>query len=112
MTTRANLVLNQGDTFSTTLNLTDDNGFPLNLVGFTASAAMKKWYASNVAFAFNTSINNSLGTITLEMDANVTANIFSGRYVYDVDITDGISTTRIVEGLITVSPGVTAANTG
>lgn len=106
------MVLNQGDTFSTTLNLTDDNGNPLNLSGFTASATMKKWYASNVVFAFNTSINNSLGTITLEMDANVTANIFSGRFVYDVDITDGTSSTRIVEGMVTVSPGVTNSNTG
>jgi hypothetical protein len=46
------------------------------------------------------------------MDANVTANIISGRYVYDVDITDGTSISRIVEGLVYVSPAVTGANIG
>jgi hypothetical protein len=112
MTTKSNLVLNQGDTYSVTLNLTDENGDRLDLADYTASAAMKKWYTSNTKYDFNTSINTQSGSITLEMDANVTANIASGRYVYDVDITDGISISRIVEGLVYVSPAVTGANIG
>jgi hypothetical protein len=113
MTTKANLVINQGDTYSVTLNLTDDNGLPLSLSGFTANSAMKRWYTSNTAYVFNASINTTAGTITLEMDANVTVAIPSGRYVYDVELIDNSNTSsRIVEGLVFVSPGVTAANIG
>jgi len=74
---------------------------------------MKKWYTSNTAHVFNVSINTTAGAITLEMDANVTVSIPSGRYVYDVELTDTTNAmSRIVEGLVFVSPGVTAANIG
>lgn len=93
--------------------MTDNNGIPLNLVGFTANSSIKKWYTSNTAYAFNVSINTTAGAITLEMDANVTVTIPSGRYVYDVELKDTTNAlSRIVEGLVYVSPGVTAANIG
>jgi hypothetical protein len=112
MSTKANLTLDQGSTFSTTLNLTDDDGDPMSLTGFTATAAMKRWYTSNTATVFNTSINTVAGSITLELDANTTSLLWPGRYVYDVDITDGVSISRIVEGIITVTPAVTANTVG
>ena len=90
--------------------MTDAAGDPLNLGGYTAKSQMRKWYTSTNAITFNTSINTSNGSITLELDANVTATICPGRYVYDVDVTDTISITRVVEGLVFVNPGVTSAN--
>jgi hypothetical protein len=107
MATKANLMMDQGATFSVTINITDDNGLPLDLSGFTASSQMKKWYTSSNSVTFNTTINTQAGFIVLELDANLTSFIVPGRYVYDVDITDGISITRVVEGLVYVSPGVT-----
>jgi len=110
MAVKANLVIDQGTTFSTTLNLTDDNGDPLNLHNFTANSMMKKWYTSSTSTPFNASINVAAGTITLELDSNITANLIPGRYVYDVDVTDMSSNavSRVVEGMITVTPSVTA----
>jgi hypothetical protein len=110
MATKANLVIDQGTTFSTDLNLTDDNGDPLNLSGFTANSVIKKWYTSQTYVPFNTYINTSSGTITLELDANTSANLYSGRYVYDVNITEVASgsVSRVIEGIITVTPSVTA----
>jgi hypothetical protein len=99
--------MDQGATFSVTINLTDDNGLPLHMQGLNASSQMKKWYTSSNSVTFNTTINNQISAIVLELDANVTAFIAPGRYVYDVDISDGISITRVVEGLVYVSPGVT-----
>jgi hypothetical protein len=42
------------------------------------------------------------------MSANVTNNIAAGRYVYDCELNDGNGTiSRLVEGIVTVTPGVT-----
>ena len=110
MATKANLVIDQGSTFSTDLNLTDENGDALNLIGYTANSQIRKWYTSiNAAASFTTSINTSSGVITLSLTSAQTSNLVSGRYVYDVEINDTASgeVSRIVEGIVTVTPQVT-----
>jgi hypothetical protein len=110
MATKANLVIDQGTTFSSDLFLTDENGDVLNLVGYSANASIKKWYTSQTYVPFTVSINTTSGTITLSLAASVSANLQSGRYVYDVNLTQTSTNaiSRIVEGIITVTPSVTA----
>ena len=49
----------------------------------------------------------SNGELTLALSANQTSNITFGRYVYDAELIDGSGfVTRIVEGIITVTPEV------
>ena len=108
MASKTHLVIDQGTTFSSTLNLTDDNGDPLDLAGYTANSQMRKWYTSSNSLSFSTSINTSIGTVTLSLSSNQTNAIVPGRYVYDVELTDNSgSVSRIVEGIITVTPQVT-----
>lgn len=108
MATKANLVIDQGSTFSSDLELTDDNGDPLPLDGYAANSQIRKWYtSSNAAATFATSINVESGTITLTLTANQTSNLVAGRYVYDVEISAGSEVSRIVEGIVTVTPQVT-----
>lgn len=108
MATKANITIDQGSTFSTTLNLTDENGDILDLSGYTANSQIRKWYTSTNAITFSTSINTSAGTIELSLTANQTSTMTAGRYVYDVEITDSSNTiSRIVEGIVTVTPEVT-----
>lgn len=108
MATKTNLVIDQGATFSTNLTLTDENGDPLVLSGYTANSQIRKWYSSSSAAAtFSTSINVESGVITLSLTANQTSNLISGRYVYDVEINSGSEISRIVEGIVTVTPQVT-----
>ena len=110
MATKANLIIDQGSTFSTDLNLTDENGDGLILTGYTANSQMRKWYtSSNVSAIFTTSINTTSAVITLSLTANQTSSLDSGRYVYDCQITDpnGPVISRIVEGIVTVTPRVT-----
>lgn len=108
MATKANLVIDQGSTFSTDLNLTDENGDPLALIGYTANSQIRRWYTStNASAAFSTSVNTASGVITLSLTANQTSNLVFGRYVYDVEISDGSEISRIVEGIVTVTPQVT-----
>ena len=108
MATKANLVIDQGTTYSADLTLTDENGDGLALSGFTANSQIRKWYSSsNAAATFTTSINVESSVITLSLTANQTSNLVAGRYVYDVEINDGSEVSRIVEGIVTVTPQVT-----
>lgn len=106
MATKANLIIDQGSTFSTDLSLKDENGDPLVLSGYNANSQIRKWYTStNPTATFSTNITD--GVITLSLTANQTGSIVAGRYVYDVEITDGSSVSRVVEGIVTVTPQVT-----
>lgn len=108
MALKANLIIDQGTTFNTSINLTDDNGEPLSLIGYSGAAQIRKHYTSSNAVSFVVSVNSSLGVVTLDLTANQTANMQAGRYVYDVELTDsGGVVSRIVEGIVTVSPNVT-----
>jgi hypothetical protein len=108
MATKANLVIDQGTTFSSDLTLKDENGDLLVLSGYSSNSQMRKWYTStNSTAVFTTNIDVNTAVITLSLTANQTGAITSGRYVYDVEINDGNVTSRIVEGIVTVTPQVT-----
>ena len=107
MATKSNLVIDQGATFSTDLTLTDENGDALNLTGYTANSQLRKWYTSSNSISFSTTTNTSIGVVTLSLSSNQTAALTAGRYVYDVEISDGTTISRIVEGIVTVTPNVT-----
>lgn len=108
MAIKANLFIDQGATYATQLALTDTDGTAVNLTGYTAAAQMRKHYTSSNAVSFNTTISAESGSVTLALSANATANLTAGRYVYDVELTDSLGRiSRIVEGIVTISPNVT-----
>ena len=87
--------------------MTDDNGDPINLSGFTANSEMRKWYTSRKSIPFITSINTTSGIISLSLDANTTSCLTPGRYVYDLEINNSGIISRVVEGIVTVTPALT-----
>jgi hypothetical protein len=108
MAIKANLVIDQGTDFSATIDVTDSDGNAFDLTNYTSASQMRKSYASTTAYDFVTSDNNSLGQISLQMSSNTTNQIDPGRYLYDVEITSsGGQVSRVVEGIVTVSPGIT-----
>jgi hypothetical protein len=108
MALKANIVIDQGTSFATTIDVTDEEGNLIDLTGFTGAAQMRKHYTSVTSTSFTVSINASLGAVSLIMTANVTNSIAPGRYVYDCELTDTTGTvSRLVEGIVTVTPGVT-----
>jgi hypothetical protein len=108
MAIKANLIVDQGTSYSTSLSLVDDEGDIPDLSGYSANAQIRKTYSSSNAVSFSTTINSGTGQLVLTLSANQTSNIVAGRYVYDVLLTDasGIKS-RIVEGIVTVTPRVT-----
>lgn len=108
MATKANLVIDQGSTFSVTLTLSNDDGDLLDLNGYTANSQLRKWYTSSTHTDFATEIDTENSTVELSLTANQTSNLTAGRYVYDVELTSSSNDIlRIVEGIVTVTPEVT-----
>lgn len=107
MATKANLVIDQGSTYSVILNITNTEDEVINLAGFTASAQIRKHYTSLTYTAFTTSLDEAEGNIILSLTAEQTANLAAGRYVYDVELISNNVISRIIEGIVTVTPNVT-----
>jgi len=103
------LLIEQGASFSTTVNVEDTAGAAINLTSYTAASQMRKSYYSSTYSAISSVITgNANGEITLTMTSANTANLAPGRYVFDLVITAPTTIkTRVVEGIIVVSPGVT-----
>lgn len=108
MAIKANIVVDQGTDFSATIDVTNPDGTAFNLTGYTVAAQMRKNYASSTATTFSASHNSGAGQITLALLKSTTNNLEPGRYLYDVEITSvGNNTVRVVEGIVTVTPGMT-----
>jgi hypothetical protein len=109
MAAKANIVVDQGTTFSTYLALTDQNENIVDLTGSSARGQIRKWYTSNSYVTFTITIPNpNTGYILVALTANTTAAMDSGRYVYDIETVDTANAvTRVLEGIVTVTPEVT-----
>ena len=106
----ANLYIDQGSTFSTTVFVKNDDETAFDLTAHTAAGQIRKSYSSSTAVDFTLEIANpaSLGQINASLTPAQTGALEEGRYVYDIEVTStGDVITRVVEGLVTVSPQVT-----
>jgi hypothetical protein len=104
------LYIDQGADFETTLDLIADDGTPINIVGYAFSSQIRKsYYSSNATANLKVVITDAAnGNTLITLDAANTSNIWPGKYVYDVRMKDSANTiTRVVEGIITITPGVT-----
>lgn len=103
------LNIDQGTTFETSLDLTNDDGSTMNVTSYTFLSQIRKSYFSNTVTAniTTTIVNAAAGNVKMSMTAANTANIKAGRYLYDLKMTSpsGV-TTRVIEGIITISPQV------
>ena len=108
MATKVNIVIDQGTDFATTVNLTDADGNELDVSGYSAAGQIRKSYTSSTATDFTMSLSAISSSLTLSLNNSTTSAMTSGRYVYDIELTDpsGI-VSRILEGQVTVTPEVT-----
>ena len=111
----ANLIIDQGATFTSDITVKDASGNAFNLTGYTAEAKMAKGYPSTrtrTTITATISGDPTTGTIGLSLTPVQTAALDAPeRYVYDVEITQTSSgaVTRVIEGIITVRPNVTTS---
>lgn len=110
MSSYVELTLEQGATFTTTVTVSDANGDLMDLTDYTAKASMRKSYYSTTSTDFTVTIPDPLsGELLITMSATITAVLAPGRYVYDVILIapDETTVTRVFEGTVAVTPGVT-----
>lgn len=106
-----NLVINAGSEFTQTFTLegTETNS-AFDLTGYTVSSQMRKWSGSSTAIDFTATVlpPTTSGKIFLRLTGTQTSSIKSGRYVYDVVISDEFDVkNRVIEGMVLVTEGVT-----
>ena len=110
MAVLSNLSIDQGSDFSAEIIVEDSNGDVANLTGFTGAGQIRKTYSSSTATNFVVVVTNAAaGLLTLTLANSVTNAMKAGRFVYDVEITETSNgeKTRVVEGQVTINPGVT-----
>lgn len=104
------LNLDQGADFEFDIDLMESDGTPINVASYTFSSSLRKSYYSSSATANMTVaiVDAANGNVLLSMNSSTTSNIKAGRYLFDVKQTNDVNTTtRLVEGIITVLPQVT-----
>ncbi len=105
-----NLLLEKGTDFDATFNIqNEDNTTPLNLTGYTAEAKLKRSYYSSTSTSFIVDfVDRYNGILKISLANATTAVLDPRRYVYDIILTSPQSIkTRVIEGIIEVTPGVT-----
>jgi len=109
MAAKANIIIDQGADFSSTITVTDLDGDIVDLTGYTGAGQIRKHYTSETAvdLTIGFSQDRSDGILTIALDSATTASMEAGRYVYDVEITTNGNVTRLAEGIATVTPQVT-----
>lgn len=108
-----NIICDQGSTLDRTLTWKDSDGVLINLTGYTARMQVRATFESTTTVLSLTTENGgitlggALGTIQIIASATATAAIDPRIYVYDLELVNGTTVYRLVQGSFTVRPEVT-----
>jgi len=108
MAMKANLIIDQGSDFIQDIEVTHSNNALVNLSGYTGAAHLRKSYTADTYKAFEVSTTAN-GIVQIRMNSSNTDSLSPGQYVWDCELTQTNTSiiTRIVEGIVTVTPSVT-----
>lgn len=109
MATYENLYIDQGATFTHTIDLERILGIT-NFSGYSAEGKIAKSYDGSIKGTFTVSIDDTDDELDVSLTAAETAALKPGRYVYDIIVHTNDSPpiiTRVTEGQVIVNPGVT-----
>ena len=99
--------IEQGSTFSFTITVTSDTGAVYPLTGATAAAILRETYSTTAHTDFTCAVAESTGVITVSLTAAETAAITITSGVWDIELTEGTTVTRLLQGTVEISPEVT-----
>ena len=109
MATYSDIYIDQGSTYSSTINVKNVDTTPFNLTGYSARGQIRRSYNSLTSTSFATNINvPTSGNVNISLTATQTRAMKPGRYVYDVEVYNaGGHVLRIAEGQVEISPAST-----
>jgi hypothetical protein len=82
----------------------------MNVLGYAVTSQMRRsYYSANATANITCTLTDAPnGEITMSMTAANTALIKAGRYLFDLETVDtGGNVSRVLEGIITVTPEIT-----
>jgi hypothetical protein len=113
MATTYNLFIDQGSDFVHTFTVKDSSGTARSLANLTGRAQIRRSYFSSSNVAFVATIDDATsGNIKISLTNAQTANLRYGRYVYDIELVNTLTTAnveRVFQGIATIYPEVTKA---
>lgn len=107
------IIIEQGATFQMTLTWKDNAGSPIDLSGYSARMQVRTSYEAEETLVSLTSaggdivLGGALGTIAITIAASVTQGLQIDEAVYDLELVNGLTVTRLLQGKATVSREVT-----
>lgn len=102
------ITIEQGTDFSRTLFLTTDTATPINVAGRTFSAQIRQMPGGTVATAFTCTVTSAAGgQVTLALSAAASLAVPTSGARYDLLMADGGTFTRLLAGVVTLSPRIT-----
>ena len=116
MATITNFTIDQGTTFSSVIDIDNQEAGLFQLDSYTARGKIRKSRASQSYTLFSCAISENApaqDSITISLTAEQTKRLSAGRYVYDIEIytsTTPQNVIRILEGQIEVIESITQAN--
>lgn len=109
--TKWNQDINAGEEWSAEIVLSLSTGAVRDLTGYTLVSGIKRHYKSvSEKEQINIEVTNATGgEIKLSLTNVQTTNLRSGKYLYDVELTEDATGAkeRVIEGVIEVRPEVT-----
>lgn len=104
--------IGQGETFKIHVRLLDqgEDNSPIDITNYTFTGQVRENYTTDelaTEFIFTKALPYTSGSVYMELSANDTINLTQRKYVYDVKITSGSVSRRILEGGLTIRPAVT-----
>lgn len=109
-----NLTLNTGATFSNDFSVVSTSGAAFDFTGYSASSQLAKSVAigssAHAIKTFNVGFTSAAGgDFNVSLGATNTTDLPEGRYVYDVLVSSGSTTYRIVSGNVLVIAGISSS---
>ena len=107
------ITIEQGATFTMSLTWKDSTGSPVNLTGYTARMQVRTNYEAESTLVSLTSsggditLGGALGTIAVTIAATATQSLQLDEAVYDLELVNGATVTRLIQGRAIISREVT-----
>jgi hypothetical protein len=105
------ITIEQGSNFQLQFRWKVD-GVIVDLTSSTAEMQLRRSYSTPVVFGLNSFngrilLGGALGTVSLELSPEETAEIPAGNFLYDLEITTGAVVRKLIKGSVVVIPEVT-----
>jgi hypothetical protein len=106
-----NFKIERGVDFYATLTLNNEYNQPVNLNSYNVVAKYSNSYISSTKYDFIVNVINATGgIIEIKLNSAQTSVLKLPRYVYDIVITSPLNTggikSRVVQGILEISPGI------